>query len=187
MIWLCFRVCIVVAVMASTPGAFLRTNYIGGDSGGQAADQPLAIVGYAPGWVKSAADLAVAENGPCTEQLVKVQSVKEGAGVNSLADDMYFFSGALERPVVGKAAIDNAAGRIATERENENYAPLNPDRIVAAPSGDMAYEYGTTNIRFDERKSAKHFDFTAAYLRVWKAVDGSCKVAAEMFQPQGQR
>ena len=187
MIWLCFRVCIVVAVMASTPGAFLRTNYIGGDSGGQAADQPLAIVGYAPGWVKSAADLAVAENGPCTEQLVKVQSVKEGAGVNSLADDMYFFSGALERPVVGKAAIDNAAGRIATERENENYAPLNPDRIVAAPSGDMAYEYGTTNIRFDERESAKYFDFTAAYLRVWKAVDGSCKVAAEMFQPQGQR
>lgn len=119
-------------------------------------------------------------SGPCTEQFVKA-----GAGV--LADDIYFFSGALERPVVGKAAIDNTGGRISADRENENYGPLKPDRIVAAPSGDMAYEYGTANIRFDERGSGKHFDFTAAYLRVWKDVDGSCRVGAQMLQPEGPR
>lgn len=118
-------------------------------------------------------------SGPCTEQLVKT-----GAPVP--ADDMYFFSAALERPVVGTAAIDNAGGRISADREKESYGQLKPDRIVVAPSGDMAYEYGTENIKFDERKSGKHFDFTAAYLRVWKAVDGSCRVAAQMQQPEGQ-
>jgi ketosteroid isomerase-like protein len=118
--------------------------------------------------------------GPCTEQFVKT-----GAGV--LADDMYFFSAALERPVVGADVLDNASRGISSDRENENYGQLKPDRIVVAPSGDMAYEYGTENIRFDERKSGKHLDFTAAYLRVWKAVDGSCRVAAQMQQPEGQR
>ena len=187
MIWLCFRACVVAALMACTLGVVLKTNHGGADSGAQAADQSLAISGNTPAWIEPATDTSVAENGPCTRQFVEAQSVKVSSAVNSLADDMYFFSGALERPMVGKAAIDNAAGRIATERENENYAPLKPDRIVAAPSGDMAYEYGTTNIRFDDRKSARHFDFTAAYLRVWKAVDGSCKQAAEMFQPEGKR
>lgn len=124
-------------------------------------------------------------NGPCTEQSVKTGSQKEGPGF--FADDVYFFSGALERPVVGLDALDNASRGISSDRENENYGQLKPDRIVAAPSGDMAYEYGTANIRFDERKSGKHFDFTAAYLRVWKNVDGSCRVAAQMFQPEGQR
>lgn len=79
-------------------------------------------------------------SGPCTEQFVE-------AGARVLADDMYFFSAALERPVVGTAAINNAGGRISADRENKNYGQLKPDRIVVAPSGDMAYEYGTENIR----------------------------------------
>lgn len=122
---------------------------------------------------------STSSSGLCTEQFVK-------AGARVLADDMYFFSAALERPVVGAAAINDVGGRISADRENENYGQLKPDRIVVAPSGDMAYEYGTENIRFDERKSGKHLDFTAAYLRVWRAVDGSCRVAAQMQQPEGQ-
>lgn len=60
-----------------------------------------------------------------------------------------------------------------------------PDRIVAAGSGEMAYEYGTRNLSFDEVGSGKHVVFTAAYLRVWRTIDGSCKQAALMFERKG--
>ncbi len=63
--------------------------------------------------------------------------------------------------------------------------PLKPDRIVAAGSGDMAYEYGTGGMSFDEVGSGKRIAFTAAYLRVWRSVDGSCKEAAFMAEPEG--
>jgi hypothetical protein len=49
----------------------------------------------------------------------------------------------------------------------------------------MAYENGTSNLSFDEGGSGKHIAFTAAYLRVWRSVDGSCKEAAVMFEPEG--
>jgi ketosteroid isomerase-like protein len=62
---------------------------------------------------------------------------------------------------------------------------MKADRIVVAPSGDMAYEYGTAHMSFDSKKEG-HVDFTAAYLRVWKTVDGKCKIAAEMFEPENQ-
>ena len=62
----------------------------------------------------------------------------------------------------------------------------NPDRIIVSPSGDMAYSYGTPQLSFDEVSTSKHIDFTAAYLSVWKVVNGSCKVAATMYQPEGE-
>jgi hypothetical protein len=40
---------------------------------------------------------------------------------------------------------------------------------------------------FDERRTGKHIDFTAAYLRVWRAEGGTCKLAAEMFEPEGEK
>jgi hypothetical protein len=33
----------------------------------------------------------------------------------------------------------------------------------------------------------KLVDFTAAYLQVWKAEGGSCKLAAQMFEPEGEK
>jgi len=50
----------------------------------------------------------------------------------------------------------------------------------------MAYSYGTPQLSFDEVSTSKHIDFTAAYLSVWKVVNGSCKVAATMYQPEGE-
>jgi ketosteroid isomerase-like protein len=125
----------------------------------------------------------VARNGPCSEQFVKKAN---SANENSLlAKDMYFFSGALKQPVVGTAAADKAFAPIAASRQNEKQDPMKADRIVVAPSGDMAYEYGTAHMSFDSKKEG-HVDFTAAYLRVWKAVEGKCKIAAEMFEPENQ-
>jgi hypothetical protein len=58
-----------------------------------------------------------------------------------------------------------------------------PQQIVVSQSGDMAYEYGTGEVGFDDRKTGKHIAFQTGYLRVWKSVDGQCKVAAFMIRP----
>jgi hypothetical protein len=121
--------------------------------------------------------------GPCTEQFVKERVSTNQRGAR--ADDAYFFSGALEKPVIGRAAADQAFRPVAIQRRNMKSEPLKPDRIVAAPSEEMAYEYGTGEVSFDEVSSGKHVAFTAAYLRVWRAIDGSCKEAAFMAEPEG--
>jgi ketosteroid isomerase-like protein len=125
----------------------------------------------------------VAQNGPCSEQSIKNVNTAHESSV--LAKDMYFFSGALKEPVVGTPPADKAFAPIAASRQNEKQDPMKADRIVVAPSGDMAYEYGTAHMSFDSKKEG-HVDFTAAYLRVWKTVDGKCKIAAEMFEPENQ-
>ena len=57
------------------------------------------------------------------------------------------------------------------------------DRVVADPSGEMAYEYGTGSISFDDANTGKHVEATLGFLSVWRADGGSCKVAASMVQP----
>jgi len=126
---------------------------------------------------------ALAQAGPCTAEFIKVHSA--ATNVDSVTDDEYFFSGALDKPVVGRAAAEKASAPVAASRKDEKHDPLHPDRIVAAPSGDMAYEYGTAHMSYAEHDTGKIIDFTAAYLRVWKAEGGACKVAAEMFEPEG--
>jgi ketosteroid isomerase-like protein len=135
---------------------------------------------------------AFAQKGPCTEQGIQkaiVVATKSDADfvANYVADDAYFFSGALEKPVVGKSNVQKAGEPVAASRKNEKWDAEKPDRIVVAPGGNMAYEYGTDHGSFDEKQTGKHQDFTAAYLRVWKNVGGSCKVVAEMAQPEGER
>lgn len=105
------------------------------------------------------------------------------------ATDAYFFSGALEKPIIGpdSAESKDAEKTISRERKNEKRDPLKIDRIVVAPSGDMGYAYGTGHMSFDEVSTGKHVDFTAAFLTVWRVVDGSCKETATMFQPEGER
>ena len=127
---------------------------------------------------------AFSQSGPCTESAVK--SLIDKHGENAVSDDAYYFTGALDQPVVGKAAHDNAVKTVEESRQNMKTTPLRPDRIVVAPSGDMAYEYGTEQVSFDERASGKHREFTTAYLRVWRAVDGQCKIAALMAQREGK-
>jgi hypothetical protein len=141
----------------------------------------LAVV--VPSGALKAQQSAPAQSGPCTEQFVKDRVSANQRG--GRADDAYFFSGALEKPVVGRAAAEQVFKPVAAQRRNMKSEPLKPDRIVAAPSGEMAYEYGTGNVSFDEVSSGKHIAFTAAYLRVWRSIDGSCKEAAFMAEPEG--
>lgn len=136
--------------------------------------------------VFSFSGVAAAQTGVCSEAGVK--AVKETAGKGALpyTSDHYFFSGALDKPVIGTAAATKAGSAVAAERKNESQTEKT-DRIVADGTGNMAYEYGTVHISYDDVKIGKHEDFTSAYLRVWKADRGACKVAAEMAQPENTK
>jgi ketosteroid isomerase-like protein len=144
----------------------------------------LVLAVLVPGGAVTAQQSGPAPSGPCTEQFVKEQI--STSHHSAVADDAYFFSGALEKPVIGRATADRAFKPVAAQRKNAKYAPLKAERIVAAASGEMAYEYGTSEVSFDEVGSGKHIAFTAAYLRVWRSIDGSCKEAAFMAEPEGE-
>jgi hypothetical protein len=127
--------------------------------------------------------LASAQKGPCTEQVIKdVHATVARTGtpdLNLVTDDTYFYSGALNKPVVGKQAYQDAFKPVDAERKNAKYTEK-VDRIVASPSGGMAYEYGTEHIIYDDKSG--HNDFTAAYLAVWKADKGACKRVGAMYK-----
>ena len=126
---------------------------------------------------------AAAQNGPCTE--AGIRAAKSAAEKHQLPHtaDLYFFSGALDKPVIGAQAAGRTSATIGASRKNESDVDK-IGRIVADKSGDMAYEYGTSHMSYDDVKTGKHEDFTAAYLFVWKADKGVCKVAAEMAGPE---
>jgi hypothetical protein len=123
----------------------------------------------------------------CTEEFIRTNI--DNFGPKYEAEDAYFFSGALEKPIVGlnTGEAKKTGEKLDQERKNEKRDPHKLDRIVVAPSGDMAYAFGTGHMSFDEVSTGKHVDFTAAFLTVWKVVNGSCKLAASMFEPEGEK
>jgi hypothetical protein len=133
--------------------------------------------------VLSFSGVAAAQSGVCSESAVKAAKAAAGTGALPYTSDHYFFSGALDKPVIGTAAAKQAGSAVAARRKNESQT-AKTDRIVADDSGSMAYEYGTVHISFADVKTGGHEDFTSAYLRVWKADGGECKVAAEMAEPE---
>jgi len=127
--------------------------------------------------------LAAAQGGPCTEASVKAARAAAAQGPLPHTADLYFFSGALDKPVVGEQTVRQTSATVRASRKNESLSD-HTERIIADESGGMAYEYGTSHVSFDNVKTGEHEDFTAAYLFVWKADGGARKVAAEMFEPE---
>jgi hypothetical protein len=127
--------------------------------------------------------LAAAQTGPCTEAAIKAATAATAKGPLPHTADQYFFSGALDKPVIGTRARRQTGATIMAGRKNWSEVG-STERIVADPAGGMAYEYGSDHIFFDDVKAGKHEDFTAAYLRIWRADGGVCKVAAEMGEPE---
>ena len=117
----------------------------------------------------------------CSEQKIRDAAQKPSA---KYSDDSFFWSGAFDKPLIGKAEHESEVTKAETTepRKNETSAD-HPQRIVVANSGDMAYEYGSGNMSYEDQKTAKHVTFQTAYLRVWKSVDGECRVAAFMIRP----
>ena len=124
----------------------------------------------------------------CTEQFIGSNIDKMDS--NLVTNDAYFFSAAMEKPAVGMMRSrlqeeKEKGGR--PERKNEKWDPKKLDRVVVSSSGDMAYAYGTQHAKWDDASNGHHEDFTAAFLMVWKVADGSCKLAAAIYEPEGNK
>ena len=59
-----------------------------------------------------------------------------------------------------------------------------PQKIVVAKGGDMAYEYSTLRLRFDDNTG--HQERSGALLRVWQNEGGVWKAAAIFQRPYGE-
>jgi hypothetical protein len=129
-----------------------------------------------------AAPVAVgAQGSACSEQTIR-DAVQNK--MIKYTDDNFFWSGAYDKPMIGKADQEEGRKKVeaAEPRKNEVSAD-HPQRVVVSTSRDMAYEYGGGEMSFEEQKTGKHVSFQVGYLRVWKSVDGQCKVAATMVKP----
>lgn len=125
---------------------------------------------------------ATMAQGPvCSEQGIRDAAQKQSV---KYSDDSFFWTGAYDKPMIGKAEHEAAARRMKNEAPRKNQsAAEHPQRIVVAKSGDVAYEYGSGDMSYDDQKTGKHVTFQGAYLRVWKSAGGECEVAAFMYRP----
>ena len=115
-----------------------------------------------------------AQTGPCTESAIT-------RGNPPAADDVFSYMPPYGKPVIGKPAIKTANAKSFADRTNITRSWVGDHRIVSTPSGDMAYEYGTVHMGYDE--GGKHNEFEAVMLTVYKAKDGVCQTAALTMQP----
>ena len=127
-----------------------------------------------PLFILLSAVLTQAQRGPCTESAVK-------QGKIPLADDAFEYMPPYGKPVVGKSAMHAANTKSFSGRTNIKSSWVGDHRIVSSPSGDMAYEYGTLDMSYEE--SGQHHEFKAVILDVYKAKDGVCQKAAGTMQP----
>ena len=127
------------------------------------------------------------QKGPCTEDSIRAEF--NSGSRPARTDDFYLFNPLLEKPAVGLEDLKKAQRTMATQSANRKNAKAETklDRVVVAPSGDMAYGFGETHFSYDEGESGKHIDATTALLSVWRADGGVCKLAASMIQREGQR
>ena len=125
--------------------------------------------------------VAMGQGPVCSEQTIR--DAVQNKTMKS-ADDSYFWSGAYDKPLIGKVEREEGRKKLEVEEPRKNQAgSQHPQRIDVSKSGDMAYEYGTGELSYDDQKTGKHVAFQAGYLRVWKLVDGECKVAATLMKP----
>jgi ketosteroid isomerase-like protein len=118
-----------------------------------------------------------AQTGPCTESAIKQGHVP-------MADDAFSYMPPYGKPVVGKPAMDDANKKSFSDRTNIKSSWVGEHRIVSAPSGDMAYEYGTRHVSYDDKEG--HHEFEAVMLHVYKANNGVCQMAAMTMHPLGE-
>jgi len=122
----------------------------------------------------------------CSEQFIRSNISSKAPDQKLVTSDSYFFSGALDKPIIGVPSTPESKKADEKISKNDKYEPT-VERVVVAPSGDMAYAYGTEHVSYDEVPDSKHVNFTAAFLMVWRVADGTCKIAASMYEPEGEK
>lgn len=114
--------------------------------------------------------------GVCTEDTIK-------KGHTPLSDDAFAYMPPYGKPVIGKPAIRETNTDRFSDRTNIKSSYLDDHRIVVSPSGDMAYEYGTLAMSYDDKGDGQRHEFKAVMLIVYKAKDNVCEQVALTMQP----
>jgi len=123
----------------------------------------------------------MAQGPVCSERKIR-ESVKKGTYFGTA--DAFFWSGAYDKPLIGRAESEEAYRKLETEAPRKNQVTVeHPQHIVVSKSGDLAYEYGNGELSFDDQKTGKHVTLQNAYLRVWRSVDRDCRVVATVVRP----
>lgn len=122
------------------------------------------------------AGLTQAQTGPCSEKTI-------GQGQLPMADDAFSYMPPYGKPVSGAAATDEADKKSFSDRINRKFEWASDHRIVAAPSGEMAYEHGTMHVSYDDKSDGKHHTFDAVMLNVFKADGTACRQVAMTMNP----
>jgi hypothetical protein len=120
--------------------------------------------------------LTQAQTGPCTESAIR-------RGKITVAKDAFEYMPPYGKPVIGKAAMQAANTKSFSDRTNIKSSWVGEHRIVSTPSGEMAYEYGTLDVAYDTKGDAKHHEFKAVMLNVYKARNRICERVAGTMQP----
>jgi ketosteroid isomerase-like protein len=97
--------------------------------------------------------------------------------------DDVFWSGAYAKPQTASVPTDPADLLAAPGRKNE-VQKTDVQRIVVAKADDMAYEYSTFTLSFDD--DAGHKERKGALLRVWRQTGTEWKIAAMFQRPYGR-
>ena len=118
---------------------------------------------------------ADAQSGPCTESAIRTGNLPPAA-------DAFVYMPPYGKPVVGESNIKAANTKSFSDTTNIRRSWAADHRIVASPSGDMAYEQGTMQMSYDS-KGEGHQDFKAVMLIVYKATGAVCQQAALTMQP----
>jgi hypothetical protein len=124
-----------------------------------------------------ASTIFVCAQGPCTEATIK-------QGNLPMADDAFSYMPPFGKPVSGKSAIQETAGKKFAGRTNIKHSWESDHRIVASRTGEMAYEHGTMDMSYEEE--GKPHEFKAVMLDVYKAKGGVCERVAGTMQPLEQ-
>jgi hypothetical protein len=130
---------------------------------------------WIPLLVLLSAVLVQAQAKPCSQSVIT-------EGKLPVADDAFAYMPPYGKPVVGRPAIQDANTKSFSDRTNITHTWVGEHRIVATPSGDMAYEYGTMQMAYDSN-SEGHQVFKAVMLSVYKAKGGVCQKVALTMQP----
>ena len=112
-------------------------------------------------------------------------------------DDTIYWAGPFKRPTIGSqereplpAAQQPSSARVPgapSERVPDSRRRVTtPVRIEVATSGDLAYEFSDSEVRFDLKNGEREAATPASVLRVWKKDGGQWKIAAMFARPHYQ-
>jgi ketosteroid isomerase-like protein len=115
------------------------------------------------------------------EQVLRalVRQENEGKDIIKFTEDSVFVSGAYPRPLIGRAAHEQAQSSRRTANRSVKDEVV---RLAVSQSGDMAEEFGNFTLSFDNPDKT-HPSFNGSYLRVWRKTDGEWKVDAFFARP----